>query len=192
MIAATPVVRVTNILADAGYHQLPVPLRIGSIEFDLSAAFIGTSPSPDLILVVDTAAEDEHRILKRILGIARALDVMQSKRPLTVILAGPRPRPASLDAMSRVCRALPIGMISSGDSDTELGNWLAILMPLQVPDPDISIVDPLKEILERIDSLPAEVIGLLTFAQQGAGAVHKRLIELISEPLEDADAEAEQ
>lgn len=192
MTAATPVGHATNFLADAGYRQLPLPLKIGSLEFDLSAAFIGTSPSPDLILVVDTAVEDEHRILKRILGISRALDVMQSKRPLTVVLAGPRPRSASLAAMSHVCRVLPIGMIAIGDSDTELWNWLAILMPLQLPEPDISIVDPMKEIADQIGGLPVEIIRLLQFAQQGTEAVHNRSIELISEPLEDADLEVDQ
>ena len=192
MIVETPVGRVTNILADAGYHQLRVPLRIGSIEFDLSAAFIGTSPSPDLILVVDTTTEDEQRILKKVSAIARVLDVMQSKRPLTVVLAGPRPQPTSLDAMSRVCRALPIGLISGGDSDTELRNWLSILMPLRLPESDISIVDPMKEIADQFDRLPDEIIGLLTVAQQGTDAVYKRLIELISEVLEDADVEGDQ
>ena len=189
MTAPTSVSRVANILADAGYRRLTVPLKIANLEFDLSAAFVGTGPSPDLILIVNTAIENEQRIHTTVVGIARALDVMQSKRPLTAVVVGPRPRSNVLNAMSEVCRVLPIGTVSRGDSDVESRNWLRVLMPLPVPESEISIVDPLKEIAAQIQGLPAEVIGLLKSAKQGAGAVQKRVIEFISEPLADTDLE---
>ncbi|MEH2487545.1 hypothetical protein [Bradyrhizobium sp. AZCC 2230] len=74
MTASTPVERVAEILASAGYRRVATPLNIAGLKFDLPTAFVGISPSPDLILVADTAFEDEHRILKKIESIARAMD----------------------------------------------------------------------------------------------------------------------
>jgi len=145
------------------------------------------SPSPDLILIADSAFEDEHRILKKIEGIARAMDVVGSKRPLTAVLAGPRPSAAVLDAMSRVCRVLPIGTILDGNPDVALQNWLAVLMPLHLPEPSASIADPLSEIAKQLDGLRPEVASLVELAEKGADAVQSRLHEIIAEPLADED-----
>ena len=111
MTASTPVERVAEILAGAGYRRVATPLEIAGLKFELPAVFVGSSPSPDLILVADTAFDDERRILRKTEGIARAMDVMRSKRPLTAVLVGPRPSAATIDSMSRVCRVLPIGTI---------------------------------------------------------------------------------
>ena len=81
MIALTPVDRIAKVLTCAGYRRLSTPLKIAGLEFNLAAAFLGTSPSPDLILVEDIAYEEENCILRKIEGIARAMDVVQSKRP---------------------------------------------------------------------------------------------------------------
>jgi hypothetical protein len=184
--APTPVDRVAEVLAGAGYRRVITPLEIAGLKFDLPAAFIGASPSPDLVVVADTAFDDEHRILKRLQGIARAMDVVGSKRPLTAVLAGPRPTSATLEAMSRVCRVLPIGTILDEDVDTALRNWLAVLMPLDLPEPSAGIADPLAEIGGQLGGLSPEVASLVQVAQHGADAVQARLHTIISEPLADA------
>jgi hypothetical protein len=89
--APTPVDRVAEVLAGARYRRVRTPLEIANLKFDFPIAFVGTSPSPDLVLVADTAFDDERRILKKMEGIARAMDVVQSRRPITVVLTGPRP-----------------------------------------------------------------------------------------------------
>jgi hypothetical protein len=192
MTASTPVDRVSEVLAGAGYRRVATPLEIAGLKFELPAAFVGTSPSPDLILVADTAFEDEVRILRKIEGIARAMDVVRSKRPLTAVLAGPRPNSATLDSMSRVCRVLPIGTILGEDPDATLRNWLAVLMPLNLPEPNASIADPLTEIAGQLAGLQPEVAGLVDLAQHGADAVQARLHEIISEAFaeENPDDEA--
>ena len=192
MKAATSVDRVAEVLSKAGYRRLPIPLDIAGLKFDVPAAFVGAKPSPDLILVEDVAFKDEKRILRKIEGIARAMDVVQSKRPLTVVLAGPRPRSSTLDAMSRVCRVLPIGMIADEDPDKAFRNWLSILMPLKLPKPNISIADSMIEIASRFEDIPAEVTELVELARMGAGAVQTRLYELISEPLSGVASESDQ
>ena len=189
MISPTPVDRIASVLTDAGYLRLPVPLEIAGLEFSLAAAFLGTSPSPDLILVEDIAYEEEGRILRKIEGIARAMDVVQSKRPLTVILAGPRPRSTTIEAMCRVCRVLPVGTDQDEDSDQTLENWLSVLMPLKLPEPNTGIADPMAAISEDLDGLPAEVAELVELAGRGTDAVRTRLHEIISEPLKAATSE---
>ena len=191
MTASTPVDRVAEILAGAGYRRVATPLEIAGLKFELPAAFVGSSPSPDLILVADTAFDDERRILRKTEGIARAMDVVRSKRPLTAVLVGPRPSSATIDSMSRVCRVLPIGTILGEDADAVLRNWLAVLMPLSLPEPSTSIADPLTEIATQLGDLLPEVSSLVDFAQRGADAVQSRLHEIISEPLADEDVDDE-
>lgn len=187
MTAPTPVDRVAEVLAGAGYRRVATPLEIAGLQFDIPAAFVGASPSPDLILVADTAFDQDHRILKKIEGIARAMDVVRSKRPLTAVLAGPRPTSTVLDSMSRVCRVLPIGTILDEDADAVLRNWLAVLMPLNLPEPSASIADPLTEIASQVGGLDPEVASLVDLAPQGADAVQSRLHAIISEPLDKED-----
>jgi hypothetical protein len=187
MTAATPIDRVAEVLAGAGYRRVATPLEIAGLRFDLPAAFVGASPSPDLIIVADTAFDQEQRILKKIEGIARAMDVVRSKRPLTAVLAGPRPSSAVLDSMSRVCRVLPIGTILEADADATLRNWLAVLMPLSLPEPSASIADPLTEIAGQLQGLDPEVAALVDLAPEGADVVQTRLHALISEPLAEED-----
>jgi hypothetical protein len=188
MTASTPVDRVAEVLTGAGYRRVSTPLDIAGLQFDLPAAFVGTSPSPDLIVVADTAFDQEQRILKKIEGIARAMDVVRSKRPLTAVLAGPRPSSAVLESMSRVCRVLPIGTILDADADATLRNWLAVLMPLSLPVPNASIADPLTEIAGQLGGLDPEIAALVDVAPQGADAVQSRLHTLIVEPLDEEDA----
>jgi hypothetical protein len=191
MTAPTPVDRVGEVLTGAGYRSIPTPLEIAGLRFDLPAAFVGESPSPDLIVVADTAFDQEQRILKKIEGIARAMDVVQSKRPLTGVLVGPRPSSAVLDSMSRVCRVLPIGTILDADADAALRNWLAVLMPLSLPEPNASIADPLTEIASQLGGLDPEIAALVDLAPEGADVVQSRLHALISDPLNDEDGRGE-
>jgi hypothetical protein len=187
MTAPTPVDRVAEVLAGAGYRRIAVPLEIAGLRFDLPAAFVGASPSPDLVIVADTAFDQEKRILQKLEGVARAMDVVRSKRPLTAVLAGPRPSSAVLDSMSRVCRVLPIGTILEADADATLRNWLAVLMPLRLPEPNAGIADPLAEIAGQLAGLDPDVASLVELAPEGAAAVQSRLHSLISEPLVEED-----
>jgi len=181
LTARTPIDRVAEFLTSAGYRRVAAPLEIASLKFEFAAIFVG---SPDLVVVADTAFDDERRILTKVQGVARALDAVRSKRPLTAVLAGPRPSSATLESMSRVCRVLPIGTLSDEQPDVALHNWLAVLTPLKLPEPTAGIAEPLVEIASHLEGLSENVAGLVDLAQQGGEAVRLRLYELISEPLE--------
>lgn len=183
MTAMTPVEGISEVLSGAGYHRLPAPLRIAGLTFEFPAVFVGIAERPDLIVVADTAFDSEQRILKKLEGVARALDVVRSTRPLTAVLAGPRPGTATLDAMSKVCRVLPVGTVLGSDPDAALRSWLSVLMPLHLPQPTSGLADPLGEIARQVGDLDPAFGEVLRAAPQGAEAVQARLHELIAESL---------
>lgn len=182
----TPVGRITRLLLDAGYRSVSAPLMIGGLKFDFPAALVGTEPSPDLILIADTAFEQEERLVSKLEAVARALDVARSKRPLTVVIAGPRPSSANLETMSRVCRVLPTGTMLDKDAEVSLRNWLAVLLPLRLPEAHAPIADALEQFSKLGAGLDQEVADLLIPAQQGAQAVQLQLYQIIDNAVADA------
>lgn len=183
----TPVGRITSMLLEAGYRAVSTPLVIGGLKFDFPAAFVGTEPSPDLILVADTAFEQEERLVAKLEGAARALDVARSKRPLTVVIAGPRPSSSNLEVMSRVCRVLPTGTVLDKDPDGSLRNWLAVLLPLRLPEAHAPIADALEQISKLGAGLDNEVADLVVPAKQGTRAVQVQLHRIIDAAVADAN-----
>lgn len=183
----TPVGRITTMLLEAGYQSVSTPLVIGGLKFDFPAALVGTEPSPDLILVADTAFEQEERLVAKLEGAARALDVARSKRPLTVVIAGPRPSSSNLEIMSRVCRVLPTGTVLDKDTDGSLRNWLAVLLPLRLPEAHAPIADALEQISKLGAGLDQEVAELVVPAKQGTRAVQVQLHKIIDAAVADAN-----
>lgn len=182
----TPVERITRLLMEDGYRSVSTPLVIGGLKFDFPAALVGIEPSPDLILIADTAFEQEERLVTKLEGVARSLDVARSKRPLTVVIAGPRPSSANLEAMSRVCRVLPTGTLLDKNTEGSLRNWLAVLLPLRLPEAHAPIADALEQLSKLGAGLDPEVAALVTPAKQGTRAVQLRLHQIIDDAVADA------
>src|SRR5262245_20867414 len=107
MTVTTPVERVAQFLEAAHFRRMHSPIEIGGLEVDVPGAFVGVEPSPDFVVVGDTVAQTPRQLRHTIEGVGRALDVMSSRRPLTLVLVGPRPESAVLSAMSRYARVLP-------------------------------------------------------------------------------------
>src|SRR3546814_11630079 len=76
------------------------------------------------------AAQGERKVLQQVEGIARALDVMRSRRPLTTIVVGPRPVGKTLEALAQVGRILSV---EEATDPAELRDQLAVLLPLELP-----------------------------------------------------------
>jgi hypothetical protein len=184
MTATTPVEKVAGILEAANYRRIPAPLNLAGMHFEFPAAFIGTGRSPDLILVADTAFDTTQRILQRVEGVARALDVIGSRRPLTTVLTGPRPLSSLINAMSRVSRVLAVGVSDRPDQDDTIRNWLAVLLPLELPEPGESAVDAIADMIGTEAADPV-MMALIAASHEGAGAVERRLTSLVSEPLDE-------
>jgi hypothetical protein len=183
----TPVERVARALEDANFRRMPAPLEIAGITFDAIAAFVGTPPSPDLVVVGDTSLQTSRDIQRVVEGVGRALDVMRSRRPLTLVLVGPRLESKAISSLSRYARVLPVG--ESADADS-LSNWLAVLLPLQLPQPgEARGIDSLQELRSGADPIGIELIDLALTDPDGIAG---RFVEMVEEPfLDDGDRDAE-
>lgn len=185
MSAITPVERVCEALEKADFVRLAHPLTIATLQIDLPAAFIAPQPSPDLVVVGDLVEDTSERLQQKVESVARALDAMRSVRPLTVIVVGPQPSPAALLGMARVARVLPVGMADKAALD----NWLAVLLPLNLPDPRDGVVN-IDEALgvEGVSDLAQE---LRKAAASGQEEVTRVFVDLVSEPFEDLAGDEE-
>jgi hypothetical protein len=185
MILATPVERVVEILKGAGYRQLDLPLVVASIPFDFAAALVGTGKAPDLIVVIDTMQDADSRTRQKIDSLGRAMDVAGSRRPLTAVLAGPRPADPTLAAIGRVCRVLPVGTPTASDAERLLHEWLAVLLPLNLPDTgEVGATVASELALHLPNTLEAKVQeSLLEASPRGEQAVRAALRDLITEAL---------
>ena len=137
---------ITLRLRGAGYKALATPFRVASVDFDFTAALLGTGGrSLDLILIVDTATgefgdRDAATVRQRVESLSRALDVTQSRYLLTVILAGAS-LPTLIDSLSPICRVLTIesatlnadGSPISEAAAEVLDDHIRLLLPLDLP-----------------------------------------------------------
>jgi hypothetical protein len=158
------------LLVANGYRAISSPLQIAGLTFDVAGAFVGVDHSADLVVIGDMAADGERKVVQQVEGIARALDVMRSHRPLTTVIVGPRPVGKPLEELAQVGRVLPAG---EADDPTELRDQLAVLLPLALPqtllaDRNLGI----DETLDLNGNPLAE--SIVTASKLGEGAVRDR------------------
>jgi hypothetical protein len=179
MTDSTPVGRVTVALENAGYQRLASGLQVGELKFQFPAAFVKANSTAELILVADIASESEAQLTRKVDGVARALDIASSTRSLTLVVTGPRPSAATLESLSRVCRVLPTGNITGEDGDKVLKNWLAVLLPLSLPEPESVSGNSLARIYAAAQNLDENTRMLIDVASLGERAVSKALYSTI-------------
>jgi hypothetical protein len=175
--ATTPVERVANALEAANFTRMATPLQIAGLTIPVASAFIGGGNSPDLVIVGDTVSETQKKIQQTIEGVGRALDMVQSRRPLTLVLVGPRPESSALSAMAKFARVLPVGEIADQDS---INNWLAVLFPLKLPvlmDGMLNVEAVLGAAFQQ-DEMSQSLIAIAN-ARQGEDAVRTHFHALI-------------
>ena len=179
MTDSTPVGRVTVALEDAGYQLIAGGLQVGELKFQFPAAFVKAKSTAELILVADIASESEMQLTRKVDGVARALDIASSTRSLTLVVTGPRPSTAALESMGKVCRVLPTGNITGDDGDQVLKNWLAVLLPLSLPQPESARGNSLARIHAAAKSMDESTKRLIDVASLGERAVSKELYSII-------------
>lgn len=187
-MADEPVQRVVELLTASGYRPLPVPLSIGgSVDFDFAAILIGED-SLDLIVVIDTVGQPDSEVTRRqVEGLGRALDLFASRRPLTTILVGPTPNDSVLGSLSRVARVLPVGSPLGDDAADQLGEALAVLLPLNLPPVVQQAADSwtayTSELMNTHPENPPQI--LLAASSDGSDAVEDALATWVREPLDE-------
>lgn len=179
MTDSTPVGRVAAALEDAGYQRIANGLQVGELKFQFPAAFVKAKSSAELILVADIASESETQLTRKVDGVARALDIASSTRSLTLVVTGPRPSASALESLGRVCRVLPTGNITGDDGEQVLKNWLAVLLPLSLPQPESVAGNALARIRAAAQGLDETTRKLIDVASLGEAAVSKELYSII-------------
>jgi len=186
-MAAGPTERVADLLLAAKYKRMPLPLQVAGLDFDVAGAFVAVGHFADLVVIGDMAAQGERKVLQQVEGIARALDVMRSRRPLTTIAVGPRPVGKTLEALAQVGRILSV---EEATDPAELRDQLAVLLPLKLPatlstDRDLGAGEALD-----LSNHPL-AIQLLETSKRGEVAVRDEFHEALSAVFAETEAEGD-
>lgn len=165
---------VMTVLERGGYQRLPKPLIVAGMEFDFEAAARGTRRSHDLVLV-STDQLPTPRLQRLLAGLARSLDLAQSRRPVTLAIVGGLSA-NDRNELERHARVLHIE--SANPSEAEVERAIAVLLPLDLPAAVLMHgSDPLNEVLATLGLGPdtAEHIALVRAAIGGADEVRETL-----------------
>lgn len=166
MTASQPVERLVALLTETGYERLPRRIEVAAIPFEFSAALVASS-SLDLVVVIDTVAKtDANEIRRSVDGLSRALDLVESRRPLTVILVGPEPTQDLQLALTRVARVLVVGPYG----EREMRQAIAVLLPLEIVTVT-EMPESWRSARERLLAAHPDAAGLVEAAPFGAEAV---------------------
>ena len=180
----TPLERAIALLKDNGYRSVQQPFGIGSATYSFDAV-LTAEQSLDLVLLQDTTLGSGERIRREVLAFGRSLDVLGSRRTLTLVLVGQPIDPATLESLSQVCRVLPVGPLEAGDA--RLRDWLAVLLPLELPDPADMQGDWSSEVRRHLSADEVRVAnGYLAAAEQGEAGVRLELRKRIERALSGA------
>lgn len=169
-----PLELVMTVLEHGGYQRLPKPLTVAGMEFDFEAAARGTQRSHDLV-VVTTDRLPARRLQRLLAGLARSLDLAQSRRPVTLVVVGD----LSANDRGELERHARVLRVESADpSQAEVERVVAVLLPLDLPTSVIMHEsNPVNEVLATLGPGPdtAEHIALLRAAIGGADEVREAL-----------------
>jgi hypothetical protein len=114
---------------------------------------------------------------------------VKSRRPLTAVLSGPRPTASVMDAMSKICRVLPVASSEPGQTDAMIKNWLAVLTPLNLPQGIDNIAEPMLELQRAVGNGDPVAAQLIAASSKGEEAVETLLHEKIAEALVEDEAD---
>lgn len=107
----TPLEQAVAILKAGNYRDAQHPFGIGSTSFSFDAV-LTTDKSLDLVILQDTTIGSADRMRRELMAFGRSLDVIGSRRTLTLVLIGQRLDSEILDGLAAnlprvVCGAEP-------------------------------------------------------------------------------------
>lgn len=160
----TPLEQAVAILKKGRYRDAQQPFGIGSTSFSFDAV-LTTDKSLDLVILQDTTVGSADRMRREMLAFGRSLDVIGSRRTLTLVLIGQRLDQDLLDGLSQVCRVLSVG---PSPTDKQLREWLAVLLPLELPTATDLQGDWRNEVRSRLSTDVARVASVYFHAAEQA------------------------
>lgn len=165
------------LVAEGGYRELPRPLQIGSLTFDFTYALVAGEKANDLVVVIELkSTTSDDSVIRKILSLTRALDVLNSRRPVTAVLTSGQATSEIVRSISRVCRVLPIGAPSGPNAIEAVRDWLSVLLPLAAPPPVETLVDWEGSLRK---SFPMNMTGLFLEELLSAAPIGKLEVERV-------------
>ncbi|WP_223542755.1 hypothetical protein [Pseudomonas sp. BF-RE-26] len=179
--------RVVEVLVvEGGYRELPKPLLIGRLKFDFPHALVASNKANDLVIVIEPKGDAaDEALVRKVLSLTRALDVLHSRRSVTAVLTSGQAAPDTVQSISRVCRVLPIGAPSGPKAMDSIRDWLSVLLPLSEPPAIESFINwegDLRALLPE-KSASSLLDELITIAFAGRDSVEHKLAEAIASPV---------
>jgi hypothetical protein len=169
--------RVVAILTGEGrYRQLPQPFKIGSLTFEFTYALIAGERANDLVIVIELKGDSaDETVIRKVLALTRALDVLQSKRPVTAVLTSGQAVAETVQSLSRVCRVLTVGSPTGPRANEAVRDWLSVLLPLTEPPAVDTLIDWEGDLRQRLpaNSSGDQLENLLASAPRGKIAVEE-------------------
>lgn len=164
--------RAVALLKRNGYRDVQQPFGIGSTTFSFDAV-LTAEKSLDLVIFQDTTLGTADRVRRELLAFGRSLDVLGSRRTLTLVLVGQRLDADVLEGLAQVCRVLSVG---PSVDDEQLRDWLAVLLPLELPGATDLQGDWSSEVRARLSpDLLRVATGYLNASEQGEAGVRQEL-----------------
>jgi hypothetical protein len=188
--------RVVDILVrEGGYRQLPQPMRVGSSSFQFAHALVAEKRANDIVIVIELKSDtSDELVVRNVLGLTRALDVLKSKRSVTAVLTSGQAAPETIRSISRVCRVLPIGAPFGPNAEEAVRDWLSVLLPLKAIGPAQAAVEwepALRQQLHIVDETPY-LERLIVAARAGEEAVEQEFATEIGSAIKSALEENEE
>ena len=187
--------RVVEILVQQGkYRELPQPIKVGSLSFEFDRALVAIERANDLVIVIELkGGTSDEVVIRKVLALTRALDVLKSKRSVTAVLTSGQASPETVQSISRVCRVLPIGTPAGPKAADAVRDWLSVLLPISQPATIETLVDWTGDLHREIPKTAAGPLAdlLVGMAPLGKQAVEDVLADAIKVAVEPALAEGE-
>lgn len=173
----TGIETVLEVLEREGFERLPKPLVVGGAAFDFDAAVRGTGVSHDLVVIAG-GNPPPRRLVELLSGLARTLDHVQSRRPVSLVFVGDPPVGPTAADLERHARVLAVG--TATPTADEVRRAVSILLPLHLPSASGHSREPLDEVAANLGTkLSGEHQHLIETARIGAEAVRAALREYI-------------
>lgn len=171
------VTTVMAVLVDDGYKAHKKPLVVAGSEFDFEAAAVGTGTSHDLVLVASEQFP-QPQLRRLVTAVARSLDVVASKRPITLVFLGAMTA-AEKANIERFARVLVVPAPDPTRSEVEAA--IAVLLRLRLPTAALRGREPIDEVYRALGTATPEQERLLSAATGGADEVREVLRQFVNE-----------
>jgi hypothetical protein len=191
-------------LIEAGYTQLKTPFRVASVEFEFTAALIGSGPRAlDLVIIIDAATgsfgdTDGSNVRNRVETLSRALDITHSRYTLSAVIAGAA-LTKDMEILTETCRVLTVpalvigadGRPSTPEMVEEMDDQIRLLLPFDLRSEEVAPGETsldaigvlLSELSDEVDSvlLQSLIIASLVGDKAVTKALGRRLDEVLGE-----------